>query len=135
MPHASSMCMDDPVYSASCVFKTHWTCTSYVHCCTLDVHMDVYSPSERRFLTAVSNLAYSNPFLPERLEYEKAALGRDFVPGGPVWSASVSYPDPEPPNLIRLHARLEPMIESIHARMERASDMTAADLAIYEESV
>ena len=97
--------------------------------------MDVYSPSERRFLTAVSNLAYSNPFLPERLEYEKTALGRDFVPGGPVWSASVGDPDTEPPNLIRLHARLEPMIESIHARMERASDMTAADLAIYEESV
>jgi hypothetical protein len=97
--------------------------------------MDVYSPAERRFLTAVANMAYSNPFLPERLEYEKAALGREFIPGGPIWSASVSDPDAEPPNVARLHARLEPMLESIHARLERASAMTPADLAIYEESV
>ena len=97
--------------------------------------MDVYSPAERRFLTAVANMAYANPFLPERLEYEKAALGREFVPGGPVWSASVTDPDAEPPNVVRLHARLEPMLEAIHARLENASDMSAADLAIYEESV
>ena len=97
--------------------------------------MDVYTPAERRFLAAVARMAYSNPFLPERLEFEKAALGCDFVPGGPVWSASVSEPDAEPPNVVRIHARLEPMLDSIHARLERASDMSPADLAIYEECV
>ncbi|MGA2185780.1 MAG: sigma 54-interacting transcriptional regulator [Bryobacteraceae bacterium] len=97
--------------------------------------MDIYSPVERRFLTAVARLAYSNPFLPERVEHERAALGREFVPGGPVWSASVTDPDAEFPNIARIHARLEPLIESIHGRLEHASDMTGADLAIYEESV
>ena len=97
--------------------------------------MEVYSPLERRFLTAVARLAYSNPFLTERLDHERAALGREFVPAGPVWSASVTDPDAELPNVARIHARLEPLMESIHARLERASDMTAADLAIYEESV
>ncbi len=55
--------------------------------------MALMSESERRFLTAVSRLAHCNPFLPERVEYERAALGRDYVAGGLVWSASVTAPD------------------------------------------
>jgi len=97
--------------------------------------MEIYSPAERRFLTAVASLAYSNPFLPERLDQERAALGREFVAGGPVWSASVADPAAEPPNVARIQAKLEPLIEAVHLRMERAADVSAADLAIYEESV
>ncbi len=48
---------------------------------------------ERRYLQAIANLGYCNPFLPERVELERAALGSEFVAGGPVWSVSVSDPD------------------------------------------
>ena len=101
----------------------------YIEC------MDLYSTAERRFLRAVASLAYSNPFLPERVEYERAALGREFITGGPIWSASVTDPAAEFPNVSRIQARLEPLVESIHSRLERAGDVSAADLAIYEESV
>ena len=97
--------------------------------------MDIYSPAERRFLTAVAGIAYSNPFLPERLEQERAALGREFVGGGPVWSASVADPAAEPPNVARIQAKLEPLIEAVHSRLERASDVSPSDLLLYEESV
>ncbi len=95
----------------------------------------IYSAAERRFLTAVARMAYANPFLPERLAYEREALGHEFVPGGPVWSASVDQAATEPPNVARIHARLDPLIDTIHARLERASDVSADDLAIYEECV
>ncbi len=37
-------------------------------------------------MEAVSPLSYANPFLPERVEMERAVLGSDFLEGEPVWS-------------------------------------------------
>jgi len=94
--------------------------------------MSILSESERRFLAAVSRLAYCNPFLPERTAHEKAALEKDFVSRQTVWSASVKDPDSASPNVTRLHARLTPLIEKIHLRR---GDLPAADAAIYEDCV
>ncbi len=95
--------------------------------------MSVMSANERTFLTAVSRLAYCNPFLPERTEYERTALGRQFVPGGPVWSASVTDPEAVPPNLSRLRAKLGPVVESVRAKVARNEPAEPAELAIYED--
>src|SRR5690349_7349065 len=71
-----------------------WTCL-YILCraaytgCTA---MAFLSKNERRFLAAVSQLAYSNPFVPERTGFERAALGDDFVAGERVWSLDVQDP-------------------------------------------
>jgi transcriptional regulator with AAA-type ATPase domain len=96
--------------------------------------MPIMTETERRFLTAVSRLAYCNPFLPERTEYERAALGRQFVSGGPVWSASVADPEAVPPNLSRLRARLEPVVERVRSRIDADGEAHAEELAIYEDS-
>ena len=106
----------------------------YIECVSL------FSESERRFLTAVASLGYSNPFLKERIDLERTALGKQFVAGPAVWSASVTAPESTPANLIRLQARLEPMIESVRARLSAvsssdAADYAVADLVIYEECV
>ena len=47
--------------------------------------MAFLSSSERAFLRAASNLAFCNPFLPERIPHERAALGDEFVDDEPVW--------------------------------------------------
>lgn len=97
--------------------------------------MAVFSPAERRFLHAASQLAHSNPFLPERVEWEQAALGRDFVPGEPVWSASVADPDATRLNVHRIQDKLEPLLVNLTARLTQASDITTDDLALYEDCV
>lgn len=86
---------------------------------------------ERRFLTAVSELAYCNPFLPERVKFERAALGKDYVAGENVWSASVEDPAASSKNTARVHARLEPLIEQ-YARSRQAVHV---DQTIYEDGV
>ncbi|HEX4810346.1 MAG TPA: hypothetical protein VH325_15520, partial [Bryobacteraceae bacterium] len=96
--------------------------------------MPLLTEPERRFLTAVAGLAYSNPFLPERTEYERAALGRDFVSRSVVWSASVTEPDAVPPNLARLRARLDPVVEKVRSRIAGNVDAHPDELAIYEDS-
>jgi len=96
--------------------------------------MPLMTDGERRFLTAVAKLAYANPFLPERTAYERAALGRDYLPGAPVWSASVTAPDQVSPNLARLRARLGPVVEKVRSRIAAHPNAHPDELAIYEDS-
>jgi DNA-binding NtrC family response regulator len=97
--------------------------------------MGVFSPRERRFLESVANLGYCNPFLPERVELERAALGREFVEGGPVWSPSVSDPNATRPNVLRLHEKLPEAIEAARAKLSSAAEIAADEVTIYEECV
>ena len=53
--------------------------------------MAFLSRSERTLLHAVSQLAYCNPFLPERVGWERAAQGGDFMEGEPEWSLPVEH--------------------------------------------
>src|SRR5438477_546120 len=108
--------------------------TSFVPHHTIYV-MSLLRGSERAFLEAVAKLAYCNHFLPERIEYEKAALGGDFVPGEPVWSASVADPDTSRPNVWLVHQKLQPLLDKLRAELERAPDVAAQELATYEDCV
>jgi transcriptional regulator with AAA-type ATPase domain len=60
----------------------------------------------------VVRLAYSNPFTTERIQLEKAALGKEFVESDPVWSVSVADPDAARPNVALLQTRVEELIAS-----------------------
>src|SRR5579863_7169180 len=97
--------------------------------------MAVFSKQEQHFLSSVAKLGYGNPFLTERIQWEKAALGAEFVPGGAVWSASVSDPDAESPNVTSLYKKLSSLMESLAAKLAAASDIRAEEIAAYEESV
>lgn len=97
--------------------------------------MPIFDNRERRFLEAAANLGYCNPFLVERVELERAALGREFVDGGPIWSPSVSEPDLARPNIIRLHQKLPRAIEAAREKLRAGIDVTDQEVTIYEECV
>ena len=42
--------------------------------------MALLTASEWRVAEAIADIGYANPFLPERIELEKKALGKAFVP-------------------------------------------------------
>ena len=96
--------------------------------------MDVFSKQEQHFLSSVAKLGYGNPFLPERIAFEKAALGREFVDGGEVWSASVSDPDAEPPNVAAIYKKLSALMEVLPARAVCRFRLHGEERAAYEES-
>ncbi|MCL2648387.1 MAG: sigma-54 factor interaction domain-containing protein [Phycisphaerales bacterium] len=63
------------------------------------------TPSQRRFAAAISHLTYTNPFLPERIEAEREALGPDFSQeSSPAWSRTSTL---ERPNVLRLETKIE----------------------------
>ncbi|MGB6946237.1 MAG: sigma 54-interacting transcriptional regulator [Bryobacteraceae bacterium] len=97
--------------------------------------MALFSTKDQQFLSSVAKLAYGNPFLPERITFEKAALGREFVSGGAVWSASVTDPDAESPNVTLIYRKLTALMEGLPARLAEASEVRGEELTAYEESV
>ncbi len=97
--------------------------------------MAFLSSQERSFLSAVSQLAYSNPFLPERAEYERAALGRDYQKGEPVWSLPVGDPERPRANVWRINERLGPLAEQVRTRLPGATQVREQDLGLYEDAV
>src|SRR5262245_66680956 len=88
----------------------------YIRC-----HVPFLAAKERSFLDAVSRLAYCNPFLPERVECERAALGDEFVEGEAVWSLSVDQPEEIRANVIRIVRQLEPLATELRARLSSAT--------------
>jgi transcriptional regulator with AAA-type ATPase domain len=91
------------------------------------------SNSQRALLRAVSQLGYCNPFLPERVEYERAVLGTAFVEGEPVWSYRVDQPGPRA-NVWRVYERLEPLLEQVRSGL-RGANAREPDLVLYEDAV
>lgn len=87
--------------------------------------------SDREFLQAVADLAYANPFLPQRIEWEKAALGDDFLEDEPIWSASVADPERVRPNVWRIQEKLGPALERQREKLHRVE----RDFGLYEECV
>ncbi|MGC9947491.1 MAG: sigma 54-interacting transcriptional regulator [Bryobacteraceae bacterium] len=101
----------------------------------LDVHMPFLTTQQRAFLSAVSQLAYANPFLPEWVEFEQAVLGDAFVAGEPVWSQHVRDPEQPRANVWRIVERLEALAAALRARLREGAQAQAADLILYEDAV
>src|SRR6266704_2205792 len=77
----------------------------YIRC--ILASMAFLGAAERSLLRTISDLAYCNPFAPDRVTLERAALGREFVEGEPVWSVEVEDPDRPRTNVWKIIALLE----------------------------
>jgi transcriptional regulator with AAA-type ATPase domain len=97
--------------------------------------MPFLNTQSRAFLTAVSQLAYANPFLPEWVEFERAILGDAFVAGEPVWSQRVHDPEEPRANVRRIAERLELQAGKLQALLREGADARAEDLVLYEDAV
>ncbi len=99
------------------------------------MYMPFLDPSERTFLKAVSQFAYCNPFLPEHTEFERAALGSDFLEGEPVWSQQVKDPEKPRENIWRIFKKLEPLAKELRQRLAQGADPRTEDLVLYEDAI
>ena len=89
------------------------------------------SDREQEVLEALSRLATSNPFLPDRTTQEAKALGDDFVPYAAVWSADGELQGLNP-NLGALRRVAEQLAEDLRQRLVDGARATPAQLELYE---
>jgi DNA-binding NtrC family response regulator len=96
--------------------------------------MAFLSTSQRSLLESISRLGYANPFLPERVELERAVLGAEFQEGEPVWSYRANQQGTRT-NVVRVQQVLEPLVEDLRARLPERAPAAEADLVLYEDAV
>lgn len=93
--------------------------------------MPLLDARRRAFLESITKITLSNPFLPERIEAERAALGADFHAEERVWSLRADR-DAERANVDRILRRVEPTALALRDELARGAQATADELALYE---
>ena len=97
--------------------------------------MPLLSADEGGFFQAISRLAYANPFLPECVEWERAALGGEFEESEPVWSLPVKTPERPRGNVRKIAERLSSELERIRVRLASGVEAREEELTLYEDAV
>ncbi len=91
------------------------------------------SDGERSFTRAIARISYANPFLPERIDSEREALGEDFVERGGVWHAEESQVGN--PNVARINERVEKMAERLRTRLASGARPNKKEAGLYQELI
>ncbi len=98
--------------------------------------MALLNRAERRLAEGARVLTLSNPFLPERIEAEKAILGAHHHAIDPVWSIRADVAE-ETPNVLEIRRRTGALAEAVRDRVRAGAAATdgeldlSADLAQY----
>jgi transcriptional regulator with AAA-type ATPase domain len=96
--------------------------------------MSLFQPAERAFAEAVANLCYCNPFLRERIELERTALGESFDEKSAVWSRQASF-EQERANVTRLNERTEQLVAELRQQLDCSEKAVRDEFKLYTELV
>ena len=72
--------------------------------------MAILNPEERTFLTSVTRVSYANPFLSERIDYEREALGAEFDESHANWNLLGDDPETHQINTTKIAQRAYPSL-------------------------
>lgn len=95
--------------------------------------MAILSSRDLQVAEAIGQIGYCNPFLPERLELERAALGRDFCCADPV----INLPPNADlqtifPNFVALRERAQVLSETMRRKLLSGAIPSERELRIYQ---
>jgi transcriptional regulator with AAA-type ATPase domain len=96
--------------------------------------MNLFTAAQHQFAQAVADLSYCNPFLPERIQLERAALGEAFEETSSVWSKHVEWQQ-ERSNVARIDERTEQLVGQLQERIGQGAGASSAELDLYEDLV
>ena len=101
--------------------------------------MSLFSKTDRDFVRAVSDLAFCNPFLPERIKAERRALGPAFVHRPNVISKCDDFGDMHP-NIMRTMERVRELLARIQPAVRKQMETLLRnpqdeDFQLYENMV
>lgn len=86
-----------------------------------------------QFATAVGRLSYANPFLQERIDLEREALGDEFVAETDAfWSLTPEQSGRRRPNLVRIIERARKLAEPLRARLLHPIAADVDELELYD---
>ena len=97
--------------------------------------MAILNLEERTFLTSVTRVSYANPFFPERIDYEREALGAEFDESHADWNLLGDDPESHQINTTKITQRAYPIIAAFQAQLKKGAAATGQEIELYEETV
>lgn len=94
----------------------------------------LFTATERGFAERIAGINASNPFLPERIAAERAALGADFISAGAEWNQLPPTSTPQP-NHALLTRQVGALIEKVRGDWPRTGKVSRQEEALYVEMV
>jgi DNA-binding NtrC family response regulator len=96
--------------------------------------MTFLNRAESKRLEALAALANCNPFIPERVAYEKAALGSAYTDLGNTWHLNLD-PRMINPNVDKIREQLPTFVGQLRDRLAQGADASPEQLLQYESLV
>jgi DNA-binding NtrC family response regulator len=96
--------------------------------------MGLMNDAERDLAQAYSNLSFCNPFLEERVAFEKAILGDAYKGSRSFWSMQTDR-EAQAPNLMGLAAAAKGLADTLRKRLCKSPKCTATEWALYQDIV
>lgn len=91
--------------------------------------------ADTRSAETIARLAHCNPFLTERIDHERAALGEDFDDSTSVWNVTQDW-EGNRPNIGRLKSLTERLLVVARDRLLETGGVAApAELSLYEDLI
>ena len=97
--------------------------------------LSLLTDNERAFLEVVSQLLDCNPFAPERLKFEKQALGDRYVEGETVWTYRAAEPQRSYANAVALAEAGSEIVLGVRDRLAKGEKAGPDELRLYEDAV
>lgn len=98
--------------------------------------MGLIPRSELAFVRAVSRLNYANPFLQERLDLERDALGDEFVAEAhPYWSFTPKQIGQRRSNLIKMIDKAQAVARPLREKLREGASASDDQLQLYDDLV
>ncbi|MBI4878094.1 MAG: sigma-54-dependent Fis family transcriptional regulator [Planctomycetes bacterium] len=95
--------------------------------------MGIFEKDESGLAETISRLDYCNPFLPERLELERSALGPDFLGFEQFLNIRPESPQQLEENVRRLVGRVGTVVESARQRLAQGAPASERERVLYED--
>ena len=95
--------------------------------------MALFADAERRYAEALVGLGYCNPFLPERMAYEREILGEAFVGTDGAWHKHLEVEEVRP-NIELLTQRAKALADGARERLAAGKQPSDAEQGLYEDT-
>ncbi len=97
--------------------------------------MTILDTEDHHFLDAVVKVSYANPFLGERIEYERQALGTEFDESRANWNLLGDDPATQQNNTRKIAERAYSIVAGIQQQLKKGAPAGRKELQLYEDTV
>jgi hypothetical protein len=97
--------------------------------------MAILNTEDHRFLETVVKVSYANPFLAERIKYERQALGTEFDESQANWNLLGDDPETQQNNTRKIAERAYSIVAGIQQHLKKGATAGRKELQLYGDTV